>query len=59
VTGELLEAGDVDAGGDPARDCAASEAMAGKTGNVEPGEPVRRLTIKAIESVSIGALPRR
>jgi hypothetical protein len=39
VAGELLEAGDVNPGGNAARDRPASEAVAGKTGAVEPGEP--------------------
>ena len=38
VAGELLEAGDVDALGDAARDRPAPQAVAGEGGGVEPGE---------------------
>ena len=38
VTGELLKAGDVDALGDAARDCPASQAVAGESRRVKPGE---------------------
>ena len=37
VTGELLEAGDVDTLGDAARDRPAPQAVAGKRRRVEPG----------------------
>ena len=39
MAGELLEPGDVDAGGDPARDRPAAQAVAGKRHRVEPGLP--------------------
>ena len=38
VAGELLEPGDMDALGDPARDRAAAQAVPGEGGAVEPGE---------------------
>jgi hypothetical protein len=38
VAGELLEAGDVDAGGDAARDRPAPQAVPGERRAVEPGE---------------------
>src|SRR5271166_4122408 len=38
VAGELLEAGDVHAGGDAGRDRPAPEAVAGERCGVEPGE---------------------
>ena len=37
MAGELLEPGDVDALCDPARDCAAAQAVPGEGGAVEPG----------------------
>jgi hypothetical protein len=59
VAGELLEAGDVDALGDAARDGPAPEAVAGEPGRVEPGEAGPMLDNQAIESVSIGLVPIR
>jgi hypothetical protein len=37
VAGELLEAGDVHALGDTARDCAAPQAVAGEGRRLKPG----------------------
>jgi len=59
VARELLEAGDVHAGGDAARDRPAPEAVAGEGRPVKPGEAGPVLTISAIESVSIGSPPTR
>jgi hypothetical protein len=59
VAGELLEAGDVHALRDAARNRSAPEAMAGKPAPSSRARPVHCLTISAIESVSIGSLPIR
>ena len=59
VAGELLEARDVDAGGDAARDRPAPRLWPANAAASSPARPVQFLTISAIESVSIGLVPIR